>query len=100
MSDVDFDVLKERLLLLMEQNDVESVLFLLKKLKEMVAEDLEVAKKMSDPTVIDAFHNALVEHVGVKPNSLKLKNRESSRQRRAYLLAQAMYNGVLKTTNG
>ena len=58
--------------------------------------DDELARHIVDPATITKLHEMLIEHLGVNPQAMKLKNRVPLRMRRAMLFLRAMRNAVSK----
>lgn len=84
------DMLKE----VIEKGSKNQTLMVLDNILENL--DAELAKEITDPSVISELHNMLVEHLGVQPNAMKLKSRVALRMRRAMLFLRAMRSGVSK----
>lgn len=77
-----------------EGKDKEVILASLISLQEAVVIDTELAAILTQPHVISELQEMLVEQMGVNPRAMRLNARVPNRQRRAYLFAQVMINGV------
>jgi hypothetical protein len=84
------DILKE----VIEKGSKNQTLMVLDNLIETLDEFL--AREITEPAVITELHEMLIEHLGVQPRAMKLKNRVPARMRRALLFLQAMRNAVNK----
>ncbi len=82
------DLLKEAI----ENGSKNQTMIVLDNLIENVNED--IALHITDPATITKLHEMLVEHLGVNPQAMKLKQRVPNRMRRAILFLRAMRNGV------
>lgn len=84
------DILKE----VIEKGSKNQTLMVLDSILENL--DDEMIRMIVDPETITELHAMLVEHLGVNPQAMKLRQRVSLRNRRAMLFLQAMRNGVNK----
>ncbi len=84
------DILKE----VIEKGSKNQTLMVLDNIIENLDDDLIL--EIVNPETITELHEMLVEHLGVNPNAMKLKNRVQLRNRRAMLFVKAMRSGVSK----
>lgn len=84
------DILKE----VIEKGSKGQTLLVLDNIIESL--DAELAREITEPSVIAELHEMLVEHLGVNPQAMKLRQRVSLRNRRALLFLRAMRSGVSK----
>lgn len=76
------------------------VLTIVKMLSETIRKDPVAVKWFVAPSNLTGIHDLLVEHMDISPKMLMIKNRESNRQRRAFLMVQAMENAIKRAIDG
>lgn len=77
-----------------EGGDVELTTEILEDLLQEALSNQYLAKWITEPANITKLHEDLVEHLGVHPRTMQLKDRIPHRQRRAVFFLKAMVNGV------
>ena len=100
MSNISIGVLITMLHQTIVEKDIQKTLMLVTTLKEMVRNDAEAVKWISEPTNLNQLQAALTDNLGVPQKLMMVKGRIPHKQRRAMLFMEAMEAAVRKVING
>lgn len=97
MSNINFDMLIERLNSALDDKDGVRSLGYISILKGMAAEDPEVVKWIVTPDNLVSLQTRIIEGLGVEQRTMRVKERIPHRQRRAILFVTAMEHAIRRT---
>lgn len=97
MSNINLDMLIERIHAALDDNDGVKTLGYISILKGMAAEDPEVVKWIVAPDNLVSLQTRIVEGLGVEQRAMRVKERIPHRQRRAILFVTAMEHAIRRT---
>lgn len=79
-----------------DDNNKDSILFVLDEMENSVGSDADLVNDITTPEIYTNIKTRLVEDMGVPIRSMLIKGRVVSRKKRAFYFIKALKNGALR----